>query len=519
VDLLSWTDAGGQLDYQRPVQDVPPGSPVAEAFGSLKAFHDLAHTRPGAYVAEAFIRDRCLAVQAFGQARPRDAWRRLRYVVAQARRLAAAGQPSLREALDWLEGLQSGRFFDPDSPAAEADDDAVRLLTVHAAKGLEFPIVILTGLGASPPSPIGPEMLADHRTGQLELRIGRDWRTAHYDEAHDRAAHEAEQVRLLYVAATRARDHLVLCLFHDQRQSPAKRILQRLESAPELCIELDLSDEPSSPSMEAAAAPDDEPTLSLDEHRIAEEAWLGNRQRQIAALGVRPRWTPSQLAHAPVSGHGAGAALATETPARDAGTELELEDEPAADELAEDAAPVWGGRGATALGRCVHAVLQRVSWEAAPLELPRLAAHTARGFGIEQRTAEVQRLAEAVLASPAVQAARTAARAWREAPVGVDVDGVLLEGYIDLLYERADGQLVVVDYKTDHISFAELHERANAYRLQGGAYALAVERATNRTVAQVQLVFAALDGETVIIQNEELRAVKQDVESRMAVPL
>jgi ATP-dependent helicase/nuclease subunit A len=164
-------------------------------------------------------------------------------------------------------------------------------------------------------------------------------------------------------------------------------------------------------------------------------------------------------------------------------------------------------------------VLQRVSWEAAPLELPRLAAHTARGFGIEQRTAEVQRLAEAVLASPAVQAARTAARAWREAPVGVDVDGVLLEGYIDLLYERADGQLVVVDYKTDHISFAELHERANAYRLQGGAYALAVERATNRTVAQVQLVFAALDGETVIIQNEELRAVKQDVESRMAVPL
>ena len=78
---------------------------------------------------------------------------------------------------------------------------------------------------------------------------------------------------------------------------------------------------------------------------------------------------------------------------------------------------------------------------------------------------------------------------------------------------------MVVDYKTDHISQSELHERANAYRLQGGAYALAVERATRRSVAEVQLVFAALDGQTVTIEGDELHALKQDVESRMAVPL
>ena len=76
--------------------------------------------------------------------------------------------------------------------------------------------------------------------------------------------------------------------------------------------------------------------------------------------------------------------------------------------------------------------------------------------------------------------------------VCLHVDGILVEGFVDLLYERADG-LVVVDYKTDVTSDED--ELRRRYRLQGGAYALAVEAATGRAVAAVAFVRAAHPGQ------------------------
>ena len=75
--------------------------------------------------------------------------------------------------------------------------------------------------------------------------------------------------------------------------------------------------------------------------------------------------------------------------------------------------------------------------------------------------------------------------------LAADIDGVVVEGYIDLLY--GDGQgYVVVDYKTDK----QLdHEVVRAqYELQGGAYAMAVEQATGATVSEVVFVLAAAAG-------------------------
>ena len=58
------------------------------------------------------------------------------------------------------------------------------------------------------------------------------------------------------------------------------------------------------------------------------------------------------------------------------------------------------------------------------------------------------------------------------------VDGSILEGAIDLLYEQPDGTLVVVDYKTDRVTDAELAIRAASYRAQGEAYATTVTMVT-----------------------------------------
>ncbi|GIT45719.1 MAG: hypothetical protein Ct9H300mP12_03040 [Acidimicrobiales bacterium] len=95
-------------------------------------------------------------------------------------------------------------------------------------------------------------------------------------------------------------------------------------------------------------------------------------------------------------------------------------------------------------------------------------------------------------------------RHWRElyvaAPVNEDSDAPVIEGYIDLavLESGSDGPgLIIVDYKTDAVAdAADRAAKAERYRLQGAAYALAAERSTGLPVRRVVLCFLAADGAT-----------------------
>jgi ATP-dependent helicase/nuclease subunit A len=106
--------------------------------------------------------------------------------------------------------------------------------------------------------------------------------------------------------------------------------------------------------------------------------------------------------------------------------------------------------------------------------------------------ADVARRALSAIEAPIVLEARAAERRWRElyvaAPVGER--GRLVEGYIDLLFEDANGELVVVDYKTD----ADLDTAVDRYRLQAATYALALETTLHRPVTRALFVFCRPDG-------------------------
>ena len=79
----------------------------------------------------------------------RDVWRRIRYVIDQARAWSDAGGHGLRRYLAWVHLLAS-ESRNADTILPEHDDDAVRIMTVHAAKGLEFPITIVSGMTTKP---------------------------------------------------------------------------------------------------------------------------------------------------------------------------------------------------------------------------------------------------------------------------------------------------------------------------------------------------------------------------------
>gem|GEM_PF-1215796 len=353
----------------------------------------------------------------------------------------------------------------------ESDVDAVRVMTVHAAKGLEFPVVVLAGLGAEPRRTVGPGVLFGSDGPELGLRKG--VATAGYRELADREerldAHE--QIRLLYVAATRARDHLVVSVHRGQRAraSLAARLVEAAEGtawqpladvAPAGPVAADAAgpvaaDAAGPVAADAAVAPPVAgpagtaeilpfvaPMASADDRR----AWVDGRDLRLAA-------SPRTLTATGV------AKLADDT-----------------DDTGSGRSPWSRGRAGTAVGRAVHGTLQVVDL-ATGGDVDHLARAQATAEGIPGRTAEVARLVRAALASEVVRQAVAGGRYWRELYVGAPVGDRVLEGFVDLLVDGPDG-LEVVDYKTDQGP----DDPADDYRLQGAAYAVAVEAAVGRPV-------------------------------------
>jgi len=101
---------------------------------------------------------------------------------------------------------------DSDNSLTESDTDVVRMYTMHGAKGLEFPVVFLADLSRSLDRRERALFLCDPGTMAIGTRIGREPDPVYMSiDAKRTAAYLEEADRLLYVAMTRAREHLVLC--------------------------------------------------------------------------------------------------------------------------------------------------------------------------------------------------------------------------------------------------------------------------------------------------------------------
>jgi ATP-dependent exoDNAse (exonuclease V) beta subunit len=121
--------------------------------------------------------------------------------------------------------------------------------------------------------------------------------------------------------------------------------------------------------------------------------------------------------------------------------------------------------------------------------LEALARQCAAEEGVPGRSAQVAELARRCLRSPAVVRAAASPRPQREVPFCVQVDGELLEGAIDLMFLE-EGQLVIVDYKTDLAGSRAEIPVLNSRRIQAELYARAVQAGTGHPVREVVLVFA-----------------------------
>ncbi len=471
ADLLTFVDGGGQFDYL--VADNPPPGCVADALAVLAEFHERRKWIAPAALIEQFVRARRLRELALDEWQWRGRWTRYGFLIDRARAFAATGEASLRAFLAWAHRQREEQARARETVVRESDAGAVRVMTVHAAKGLEFPIALLAGLNATR-SPNLDSVLFDRKSGRIEVKAS--LQTAGYEELADfeKARGEEERVRLVYVAATRARDHLIVSLYRNKSgsKSAAARIEEYMQGADHLWQRFD----PPAAAAPRAPVSAGEEASAADDTSEARQRWQ-ERRREIYAARSRPI-----------------SAAATRL-AQDAKEEQDVPDEP------------WRrGRAGTNIGRAVHAVLQVVDLSTGS-DLNDIAQAQAAAEGVPAQADEISRLVRGALDSSIVERALASGRWWRETPVAGPIGDGIVEGFIDLLFEEEDG-FVIVDYKTDTVPSEDAIERAmGRYRLQGGAYALALHKAAGVNVKEVSFLF--LQPSRVITIDDHPRAQEE----------
>jgi len=118
----------------------------------------------------------------------------------------------VRDFIRRLRDLEKLSEREGDAPTEEEAADVVRFLTIHSAKGLEFPVVVLADLSRSLLIPERGLFACEPQALALGTRLGGEPNIVYRAiDKRRQSADRKESERLLYVAMTRAREHLILC--------------------------------------------------------------------------------------------------------------------------------------------------------------------------------------------------------------------------------------------------------------------------------------------------------------------
>jgi ATP-dependent helicase/nuclease subunit A len=347
--------------------------------------------------------------------------------------------PSLQGFLHWLRRAAAEVKRQP-----EAAGGRVRLMTVHGAKGLQAPVVILPDTTGTP-----PERDTLFWAGDVPIWApAKDWRSRAVETVRDTARLRADEEhnRLLYVALTRAEDRLIVCGYETHRALPDDCWYRAVERGMTR-LSTEAIAAPTGPAARHASAQSARPD------RTETAASREDPRRLPAWAGAAPDWTPS-------SPPDAAAGPARLAPSRPPGADLGPVP-PSASPLRRTAR--------FERGQLLHALLQHLPDLPPASRLPAARRHLlARGLTPGEQDAALGELV-AVLDAPALaDAFGPGSRA--EVPLTGLIGDQVVGGLVDRLVVRPE-RVLLVDYKTnrrppgrpDRVPVAYLRQMA-AYR-------------------------------------------------------
>ena len=476
-----------------------------------------------------------LSLTAVMRARPHGEQRvaNLQQLLDMARRFEQNGYRGLSAFLRALERQSEQDALRPASIAGS--EDAVRIMTIHGSKGLEFPVVFLARLG----QPFNDESSKDALPLHRELGAGmkfldmatlerRDTLQRQAITARIRRDTRAEYLRVLYVAMTRARERLCLvmtanasklanaaavalpgadpgsgqtlpaeALFEANSFSvwimmallrhPDAGFLRQLAGAEHLAplpcdtrLDVRLLAPPAPEEAEEVTLPDKPAAPDADYLRALRER-VGWSYPHAALSDVPVKLAVSELSHRELHEH----FVATARPAFFSETQL----------------------SPTERGTALHQFMQYADYAAAANDLPTEVRRLVRGgfLTAEQGNSLPLPRLRNFFSGALYDRIKNATQVWREyaftmeRPAADCVPGltveeaadeqVLLQGIADCVFEE-NGRLVIVDYKTDRVKTPE--ELAKRYRAQLALYAEALSVVLERPVAERLLYSFAL---------------------------
>ena len=530
--LLEYRHYHGRLHpFRRPGEVAARLAPVVDALAQLAELHRQRNTRPIAETIHALLEaTRAHAGFAF-QPSGEQVLANVLHLAEQARAYEKTGGLSFRGFVEQLLEDKEKRSAS-EAPILEDGSDGVRLMTVHKAKGLEFPVVVLAditaGIARLEASRIidparrlcaqklagwSPVELRDHR----QIEVDRDF---------------AEGVRIAYVAATRARDLLVVPAAADFESAGkpwdgGQHDAQgRWRWAPFWTMPLHGAIYPkfgerggaelapgcppfgSDPTMErpfAGSADCVKPGLHDPGHGYGVVWWdphtlkleppphRGLRREDLIDKAIDPEVVErDRRAHVEWKERRDAVIAQASRPSTRVATVTEraaIADEPVTHgeitiERVQATEELELPRGVR-FGALVHAVLASVPLDAEDLSVRSAAQLQARILGATEHEIETAtQVVSAILAHPLIERARRANQCRREAPLlFTDDDGVVVDGKLDLAFEDAEGW-TVVDFKTSR----EMDADAALQRRQAGLYVRGVAAATGKPARGVVLV-------------------------------
>ena len=507
-------------------------APVASALALLAALHRRRNYVPVAETIQRLLDSTRAHVGFVLRAGGEQALANVLHIAELARQYEADGGISFRGFVEELR-LAAESAEAAEAPILEEGSEGVRMMTVHKAKGLEFPVVILADITCRlSRAEAGRWIDPDQR--KCALKLG-GWAPLDLllHDAEEAARDRAEAERLAYVAATRARDLLVVPAIGDGPYdggwldplmpavypSPtSRRDARRGPGCPDFRSKDSVLSRPDNdparaetvaPGLHRFAAPSNRPHVGesrtsrpgyavvwWDPHALHLHAAssFGLRRDDLIVkdgdmfavedrLAEYERWREER---ARVVEQGSRPSLRVErattwaAAAAEAGIDEEIAGAGPIDVVALPGAE--GRPRGPRFGTLVHAVLATVPLDAGADLVARTAA--TQGRLLLATHSEVQAavsIVSAVLAHELMERARRARSVAREAPVSwVQKGGLLIEGVLDLAFD--DGQTTtVVDFKTDH----ELAAGESRYRAQLRQYVSAVARVTGRPASGI----------------------------------